>query len=251
MKNGHLPSHVVWMAYKDQLWPSLRYRLGTMTNNMEVADKLLNATNYKMVNILGIFRNVSTGLQKLHTTFGGFGLFSLPTKQLISRVNMLFQHYHVSTNLSRKLDALLRYLQLQLGTPRNPLMLDFTKWGHLTPLSWVEILWKSLHDFNIQLYISFPMIPNQREQDQVIMDIFFLQDLGSDNIQSLNRCRGAMEAIFLSDLSPADGRYLEHFIFDPGLATAGSTYKFPRERLTRDNWDTWVNFWHSYTTTLG
>jgi hypothetical protein len=178
MKSGHLPSHVAWLAYKHQLWPSLRYGLGTMTNKMEVADKLLNETDYKMLNILGIFCNVSTGLQKLHTTFGGFGLFSLPTEQLISRVNMLFQHNHVSTNLSRKLDTLLRYLQLQLGTPQSPLTLDFTKWGHLAPLSWVKMLWKSLHHFNIQLYyMTFPTIPNPREQNHVIMDIFFASDL--------------------------------------------------------------------------
>jgi hypothetical protein len=68
------------------------------------------------------------------------------------------------------------------------------------------------------------MIPDPREQDQVIMDIFFVQDLGSDNIKSFNRCRGAMKAIFLLDLSTADGKYLEHFVFDPGLATAGLTY---------------------------
>jgi hypothetical protein len=58
MKNGHLPSHVAWIAYKHQLWPSLTYGLGKMTN-------LLNKTDYKMLNILGIFRNVSTGLQNL------------------------------------------------------------------------------------------------------------------------------------------------------------------------------------------
>ncbi len=58
-----------------------------------------------MLNILGIFQNVSTGLRKLHTTFGGFGLFSLPTTQLISCVNMLLQHYHVSANLSWKLEV--------------------------------------------------------------------------------------------------------------------------------------------------
>jgi hypothetical protein len=95
------------------------------------------------------------------------------------------------------------------------------------------------------------MIPNPREQDQVIMDIFFSQDLGSNNIKILNRCRGAMKAIFLSDLSTADGRYLKHFVFDPGLATAGSSYEFSREKPIRDNWDTWVNFWHNYTTTGG
>jgi hypothetical protein len=45
MKKDHLPSHVAWIAYKHQLWPSLRYGLGTMTNEMEVADKLLIETD--------------------------------------------------------------------------------------------------------------------------------------------------------------------------------------------------------------
>ncbi len=90
MKNGHLPSHVTWIAYKYQLWPSLQYGLGTMTNEEEEAENLLNKADYYTLNVLGIFRNVSTGLQKLHTTFGGFGLFNLPTEQLISCINMLF-----------------------------------------------------------------------------------------------------------------------------------------------------------------
>ncbi len=61
------------------------------------------------------------------------------------------------------------------------------------------------------------------------MDIFFLQDLGSDNIKSMNRCRGAMKAIFLSESSTVDGKYLEQFVFDPGLAIVGWTYIFPRK----------------------
>ena len=76
-----------------------------MTNDMEVATQLLEKSNYKTLNVLGILRNVTTRLQKLHTTFGGFDFFSLPTDQLIRCVNMLLQHYHVSTNLSRKLNG--------------------------------------------------------------------------------------------------------------------------------------------------
>jgi hypothetical protein len=129
--------------------------------------------------------------------------------------------------------------------------LDFTKWEHLALLSWVKMLWKSLHHYNIQLYMTFPTIPNPREQDHVLMDIFFASDLGPDIIKSLSRSRGAMRAIFLLDLSTADGKYLEHFVFVPGTATAGSMYVFPREKPIRDNWDHWIDFWHSYTTTGG
>jgi hypothetical protein len=105
MQNGHLPCHIAWAAYKHQMWPGLRYGLGTMTNDIEPAKELLHAEDYNTLNVLGVLRNVTKGLRRIHTTFGGFGLLSLSTEQLISRVNMLMQHYHASTNLGKKLDA--------------------------------------------------------------------------------------------------------------------------------------------------
>ncbi len=222
MTNGHLPSHMAWVAYKHQLWPGLRYSLGTMTNNIPPAKKLLNNVDHKTLNVLRILRNVTKGLRKIHTTFGGFGLFDLPTEQLISRVNMFFQHYHVSMNLSKKLDALLGYLQLQIGTPNNSFLLDYARWGNLAPLSWVKMLWKSLQHFKITFYMQFPTIPPPRKRDQVIMDIIFFHPLNSTEIAWLNRCRVYLHALFLSDITTADEKYLEHFVFDPGVITKRS-----------------------------
>jgi hypothetical protein len=76
-----------------------------MTNDIDPAAKLLNNVDYKTLNVVGILRNVTKGLRKIHTTFGGLGMFDLPMEQLISLVNMFFQHYQVSTNLSKKLDT--------------------------------------------------------------------------------------------------------------------------------------------------
>jgi hypothetical protein len=39
MQNGHLLCHMAWTAYKLQLWPILRYGLGTMTNNIKPAEE--------------------------------------------------------------------------------------------------------------------------------------------------------------------------------------------------------------------
>jgi hypothetical protein len=138
-----------------------------MTNDIKLAVKLLDIVDYRTLNILGILRNVTKGLRKIHTMFGGFGMFDLPMEQLISRVNMFFQpqHYHLPTNLSKKLNASHGYPQLQVGTPHNPLTQDYSKWGELAPLSWVEMLWKSLHYFNITLYMSFPTIIPPKECD--------------------------------------------------------------------------------------
>jgi hypothetical protein len=139
------------------LCTGLQYGLGTKDNDIEQASTLLDDVDYRTLNVLGILRNVTKGLRKIHTTFGGFGLFDLATEQ-ISRVNMFFQHYHILTNLSRKLDASLGYLQLQIGTPHNPFTMDYSKWGYLAPLSWVKMLWKSLHLSKITLRMSFPDI---------------------------------------------------------------------------------------------
>ena len=54
MKNGHLPSIIAWVAYKLQLWTGLRYRLGTMTNNLEEAESLLHNEDREVLNIIGI-----------------------------------------------------------------------------------------------------------------------------------------------------------------------------------------------------
>ncbi len=140
MTNGHLPIHIVWVGYRHQLWPGLRYGLGTMTNDIKPAAKLLDDVDYNTLNILRILCNVTKGLRKIHTTVGSFSLSNLATEQLISRVNMFFQHYHVSTNLSEKLDASLGYLQLQVGTPHNPFTQDYARWGYLAPLSWIKML---------------------------------------------------------------------------------------------------------------
>jgi len=118
---------------------------------------------------------------------------------------MLLEHYHTSTNLSKKLDASLRYLQLQLGMPHNPITLDYDKRGYLATLSWVKMLWTSLHHFNIHLHIECATILSPRERDQVLMELKLEKVLNRKMIRSLSRCRGSLEIIFLSDMTTAVG----------------------------------------------
>jgi hypothetical protein len=193
--------------------------------------------------------SVTKGLRRLHTSFGGFGLFNLPVEQLICQVSMLMQHYHTSTNLSRKFDASLRYLQLQLGTPHNLFLLDYAVWGHLAPLSWVKMLWQTLHHFEIHLYMAYPSIALPRERDKVLMEIFHSLDLSQETMLSLSRCRVSLKSIFLSDITTAGGHYLEDFVFNPGGRDRSSLLRFPGEVPTREDWNRWFDFWHSFTTT--
>ncbi len=218
-------------AYKLQLWPGLTYGLGTMTHDTKEATPVNIKTVYRMLNILGVAQTVTKGFRTLHTTLREFGLLSVATEQLICQINMLLQHYLTPTNLSRKLDASLRYLQLQLGTLHNPITLDYNKWGYLAPLSWVKMLWRWLYHFNIHLHMECATILSPRERDQVVMELILGKVLDKKLIGSLSRCRGSLEVIFLSDRTTADGRYLEQFVFNPGNKVARSKYKFPQEKI--------------------
>ena len=247
MKNGHLPSHIAWMAYKLQLWASLRYGIGTMTNDIEEAEGLFKEQEQGLLNILGIVKNVKRELRRLQPTFGGFGLFNLPMEQLVGRINLMMQHYHTPSNLSRKLDVSLNYQQLQVGTNKNPLTLNYDKWGHLATFSWTKMLWRSLKYHAVDLYMKFEEIPFPREKDILVMELIMERISSATAIQSLNRCRCYLSALFLSDITTADGKYLEQLAMIPCENGTKSRYKFPREAPTQADWKRWQRFWTEYT----
>ena len=61
MKNGYLLSSMGWIAYKVQLWPGVRYGIGTTTNNLEEAKEVLDKIDHRMLNVLGIASTVKKG----------------------------------------------------------------------------------------------------------------------------------------------------------------------------------------------
>jgi hypothetical protein len=81
------------------------------------------------------------------------------------------------------------------------------------------------------------------------MELILGNDLGRKMIGSLSRCRGSLEIIFLSDMTTADGRNLEQFVFDPGSKVVRPKYKLLQEFPAKKDWDAWFNFWHDYTAT--
>ena len=111
------------------------------------------------------------------------------------------------------------------------------------------MLWQTLHHFDIHLSMAYPSIAPPRERDQVLMEIFHSLDLSQETMLSLSLCRVSLESIFLSDITTADGLYLEDFVFNPGGRDRSSLFKFPRKVPTRGDWNQWLDFWHSFTTT--
>ena len=135
---ARLPTHLAWVAYKRQLWPSLRYGIGTLSNTIEEGDEMFKNTDYKLLPVLGICRNIGKEWRRLHLTFGGFGLTDFNTEQVIERINLLLQHYGEDTTLSKKLLCSLQLLQLEIGSNGNPLQERFTDKGIYASETWLK-----------------------------------------------------------------------------------------------------------------
>jgi hypothetical protein len=80
---------------------------------------------------------------------------------------------------------------------------------------------------------------------------YFSQNFDFTEITRINRCRVYLQTLFLLNITTADRKYLEHFVFNPGSNTCCSRYTVLREKPTRQDWDLWVNFWHGFATTGG
>jgi hypothetical protein len=97
--------------------------------------------------------------------------------------------------------------------------------------------------------MEFSTISLPQERDQVLMEIFFAEVHSLETIRSLGRFRGVLEAIFLSDVTTADGQYLKKIVFNLESKNMKSKFKFPREYPSNKDWNSWFNFWHNFTLT--
>ena len=111
------------------------------------------------------------------------------------------------------------------------------------------MLWRSLKYHAVELYMKFEEIPLPREKDRLVMEIINERISSEAATRSLNRCRCYLSALFLSDITTADGKYLEQLAMIPSENGTKSRYKFSREVPTQAVWKRWQRFWTDYTTT--
>jgi hypothetical protein len=180
-------------------------------------------------------------------TFGGFGLFVFATKQ-IERLNLLLQHYNTGSPLSKKLDASIRYLHLQLGTNICPLDLPYDVCAYIAPLSLINMLWITLQVSGVTVHLKYKTIPMPQRRGFLIMAYVMSKGASKEeDVLSISRVRGLVCAISVSDIVTADGKHLKEFATDRTSSREHAfKYKFPKQTSTQDAWTTWVQFWKQH-----
>ncbi len=134
----------------------------------------------------------------------------------------------------------MRHLRLELGVPDCPFQYEFSTWGHLATDSWAKSSWEKLDELGISLDFKSDNIPIPRRGDKAIMHLMVKMGLRGRDLLQVNRVRKTQEAMFLSDITTANGRYLERHLLEGHWIDSG-------ERLLGKHRSKFI-FGHEYPT---
>jgi hypothetical protein len=223
---------------------SLKYGLGTLSATLEQMGEITVDFAYRALPGLGVNRNILSEWRYLHSTFGGVGLLSLSTEATICRINLFLQHWDMPSPLGKMLQASMELLQLEVGCRGCPLMEQYQPIGPIVTHCWMKSFWEVLDEYKLQLTMDYPDMDFPRSNDRLIMVIAITLGLRGDDLQSINRVRMFLCAIFLSDLASANGWYFDSTRCSRDVVHSGdSIYTFPKEKPLQRDWEVCETMW--------
>jgi len=243
--NGHLPCDLNWKSYFFKLFPGIQYGLATLATPTASVNTLLQKLDYAALPLLGVNRSIKREWRNIPRAFGGIGLRNLAIEQMIGWANMILQHYGFPSTLGLKCKATLEALQLEIGCLGNPLNECYKTKGILATPCWITSIWERCFQYKLHFELHYTTIPLARERDIPIVNIFLNANVSGMDLRRLNRCRIALKAILLSDITTSGGRHLEHWVLGDKSGRQ-SKFHFPREQPGQRDWDLWHDFWHSW-----
>ena len=142
--------------------------------------------------------------------YGGIKMRSHKTEQGIAQIYSLMTSLRAEEVPSKFALITLPWAQLLAGT-QQPVLSNVTNAiPHIAPMKWIPSTCKFLHTIGGRMEVeNLPVTPLQREHDQFLMDIALDQYSKPSNLQHLNACRLYLQVTLLSDITPADGKFIQ------------------------------------------
>jgi hypothetical protein len=207
--------------------------MGTLATSKNDIEDLLHKQEFKMLSYLGVNQHVKREWRRLPREFGGIVLYDLGVEQFIIWIETLLQHYGAGFTTSKKLEASLEAMQLEIGCEGNPLNEDYGKLGRLATDGWVKAVWERASYYGYEVALDYPKEVPPCKNDISLVSIFLERNKIEEELVSLNRCRLTHQAKYLSCISTADGKYINQaYLSPPSTAERLSFHRFAREEPT-------------------
>ena len=108
------------------------------------------------------------------------------------------------------------------------------------------MLRKTLHVSGFAFHFAYGKIPMPRMGDRVVAEMLMEHTMDKETFEALQRVRGSVNVIFLSDMVTVDGKNLEQNVIDlENWKIMQTKYDFPLECPTKADEQIWLEFWRS------
>jgi hypothetical protein len=207
IKHSKLSKQAKWTAVTTILEPAVLYPLMAVNSakkDLEKIDKIL--TTFKC-SALGLNEHFPRVVLHGPMALGGMSLPNTIKKTTSTRLTYFFYHTRLNTQIGKKLDASITFLQYEAGLFDQFLTLPFSQYGHLCTTTLIKTIWGETEPSNIQLRaadgIAWTPAP-QGSGDKAIMEIATI-NLKKKESSMINRVRLYLQLFSIYDMITYDG----------------------------------------------
>lgn len=254
IKHGWIPRNYAWQGLRQTIWPSLRYPLPATTMTRKEGAEVVGPLYHRILPSLGANRNFPKVFRHGPPELQGLDMPQPDVEQGIYHITAIMEHGVIDGLLGETQRTALEQTQLEVGTGTFFLELDFDKYGFLATESWVRCLWRFISENKITLRCTEAVTPTlQRENDFFLMEELVERDeMTSQELISVNRCRLNLEALTAACITSGDGRKITN------AAAAGerdrdqpSKWIWQKEEPSSTDWGKWRVGLHRLTSATG
>ncbi len=154
LKHSKLSKEAKWTAVTTILEPGVLYPLMALNSTRTDIDKIDKILAKFKCNALGLNEHFPRAVLYGPLALGGMALPNTITKTTTTRLTYFFHHTRLNTNVGKKLDASITFLQFEIGTFQQFLSIPYNHYGHLATKTLMKTIWGETEPNNLQLHLS-------------------------------------------------------------------------------------------------
>jgi hypothetical protein len=221
IRSGMLPKKYTWQAFTTTILAKLAYALPATTFSMKECEGITRRLIFTTLSKAGVNAHMPRDLVYGSTERQGLGYPELYVWQGAAAVSRLVSFGTGSSSIPQELLQISYELLCLESGLLNPFENNYALFGKLVTNCYLKSTWEFASTYNIT--IKGPNNPAQsnRENDTLIMEYMCTQ-FDEHDLRWFNICRVYLQVLWISDISTADGAYIDWY------ATKG------RKNLTRN-----------------
>jgi hypothetical protein len=247
MQEGYLSGSNMWTALQSSIWRTMAYSLPAKTMSKLQWEIIMSTLLNFALPVMGICRHFPRDNVFAPRKYFGLGIKHLHMLQETTCLKDIIYHTHNQTNTGKLYLTSMELLHIELGFTAPLHTKSFSTFSLLLSDSLLKSSWEFLDSHQIQLQTS------PRQAVCIIMEEIATFTSDWQHLQSSNKCRLYLSAIFLSDITDGSG----HFLLD--AAWTGSQRLNDHRQSSWPNqgkpseldWDTWRSLLRNTVLTWG